>query len=406
MAEDQTAEELDPTTGEEEENGGSESSSSGPPPPPPCPPCKSGAPPWMATFADMATLLMAFFVLILSFAETNVPKYKQISGSLKAAFGVKRVVPTISIPSARSLVIETFSPAEAQRTVIDRMTQRSEDTTREYLVKKTEENKADFETEQDFRKLEQLLAEEIKLGQVAVRIEDEQVIVEMQSMETSGGNDNQLPDTANGGPISQETIDIAAKIVEAQPTLVTEVEVRKQALATGSSVKGANAKSAFGAASGSAQGRNQNIEDQFQKLRSDLSAEVQMGLVELEKKDNRITVRLASQGSFVSGSADLQRSFEGILNKVGGSLAKTQGKVRVEGHTDNVPVAFNRRFNSNWDLSAARSAAVADYFINNSGLSQENITVAGFADTKPIDSNSTVDGRARNRRIEVIVDGS
>ena len=118
-----------------------------------------------------------------------------------------------------------------------------------------------------------------------------------------------------------------------------------------------------------------------------------MGFVEVEKKDNQIIVRLASQGSFISGSADLQRSFEGILNKVGGPLAKTQGKVRVEGHTDNVPVAFSRRFNSNWDLSAARSAAVADYFINNSGLAQENITVAGFADTKPIDTNSTVDGR-------------
>jgi chemotaxis protein MotB len=360
----------------------------------------------MATFADMATLLMAFFVLILSFAETNVPKYKQISGSLKAAFGVKRVVPTISIPSARSLVVEDFSPAEAQRTVIDRMTQRSEDITREYLVKKTEEKQADFETQADFRKLEQLLAEEIKLGQVAVRIEDQQVIVEMQSQQTSGGSDNALPESASGGPISQETLDIAAKIVDAQPTLVTEVQVRRQALASGDAIKGSNAQSNAGDASGSAQGRNQNIEDQFQKLRSDLAAEVQMGLVELEKKDNRITVRLASQGSFVSGSADLQRSFEGILNKVGSSLAKTQGKVRVEGHTDNVPVAFNRRFNSNWDLSAARSAAVADYFINNSGLSQENITVAGFADTKPIDSNSTVDGRARNRRIEVIVDGA
>ena len=228
----------------------------------------------------------------------------------------------------------------------------------------------------------------------------------MQSQETSGGNDNKLPDTASGGPISQETIDIAAKIVDAQASLVTEVEMRKQPLAAGASEKGSTAKSAVGDATGAAQGRNQNIEDQYQKLRSDLAAEVQMGFVEVEKKDNQIIVRLASQGSFISGSADLQRSFEGILNKVGGSLAKTQGKVRVEGHTDNVPVAFSRRFNSNWDLSAARSAAVADYFINNSGLAQENITVAGFADTKPIDTNSTVDGRARNRRIEVIVDGS
>ena len=58
-----------------------------------CPP--KGAPAWMATFADMATLLMAFFVLILSFAEFNVPKFKQISGSLKNAFGVQRVIPVV-----------------------------------------------------------------------------------------------------------------------------------------------------------------------------------------------------------------------------------------------------------------------------------------------------------------------
>ena len=60
---------------------------------PKCPP--AGAPAWMATFADMATLLMAFFVLILSFAEFNVPKFKQISGSLKNAFGVQKVVPVV-----------------------------------------------------------------------------------------------------------------------------------------------------------------------------------------------------------------------------------------------------------------------------------------------------------------------
>ena len=60
---------------------------------PDCPPV--GAPAWMATFADMATLLMAFFVLILSFAEMNVPKFKQINGSLKNSFGVQRIVPVV-----------------------------------------------------------------------------------------------------------------------------------------------------------------------------------------------------------------------------------------------------------------------------------------------------------------------
>ena len=65
---------------------------------PDCPECKSGAPAWMATFADMATLLMAFFVLILSFAHMNVPKFKNVSGSMKSTFGVQRSVPVVEPP--------------------------------------------------------------------------------------------------------------------------------------------------------------------------------------------------------------------------------------------------------------------------------------------------------------------
>ena len=76
---------------------------------PKCPP--KGAPAWMATFADMATLLMAFFVLILSFAEFNVPKFKQISGSLKNAFGIQRVVPVVEQPRGTTVLALNFSPS-------------------------------------------------------------------------------------------------------------------------------------------------------------------------------------------------------------------------------------------------------------------------------------------------------
>ena len=79
---------------------------------PECPKCPPvGAPAWMATFADMATLLMAFFVLILSFAEFNVPKFKQISGSLKNAFGVQRVVPIVEQPKGTTILSLNFSPS-------------------------------------------------------------------------------------------------------------------------------------------------------------------------------------------------------------------------------------------------------------------------------------------------------
>ena len=65
----------------------------------------------MSTFADMATLLMAFFVLILSFAEFNVPKFKQISGSLKNAFGVQRVLPVVEQPKGTTILSLNFSPS-------------------------------------------------------------------------------------------------------------------------------------------------------------------------------------------------------------------------------------------------------------------------------------------------------
>jgi len=414
MAEEQTATdaseevlgEVSEETIDEEQSESGGAANNGPPSPDACPPCKGGAPAWMATFADMATLLMAFFVLLLSFAEMNVPKYKQIAGSMKAAFGVKRVVPVISIPTARSLVKQEFTPSVAQPTVLDRKRQRSEEMTKKNIVAKTEEKRSDFKTEQSFRKLEETLAEEIEQGQVVVRLEDDRVIVELQSALTSGGKGINSDSSKSGGPISQETLDIAAKVIDAQADTSTEIEVRKQSLAQGADNSATDSETPDQDQSGSGQAKNQNIDDRLQKIRMDLAAEIQKGLAEVERDGDRIIVRLASQGSFVSGSANLQSGFIKLLRQVGDSLAATEGKVRVEGHTDNVPVAFSERFNSNWDLSAARSATVADFFINNSGFAQENMLVAGFADTKPIAPNTTSEGRARNRRIEVIVDGS
>ena len=80
--------------------------------------------------------------------------------------------------------------------------------------------------------------------------------------------------------------------------------------------------------------------------------------------------------------------------------------VIVEGHTDNVPMAFSETFNSNWDLSAARAASVAAYLSVETALSSGRLEVVGFADTVPIDDNSTAAGRSRNRRIEIKIPNS
>ena len=380
---------------------------SGAPPPEECPPCKGGAPAWMATFADMATLLMAFFVLLLSFAEVNVPKFKQVAGSIASAFGVARIVPKISIPAATSLVTQEYTPSLAEATVIDQKRQRSEDITQKFVVKKTATEDADFKTQQEFRSVTEALAEQIEQGQVQVSIEDNKVVVELRADSASGGQDKDNEAPGGGGPISQSTIEVASKVIELQSTISTEIEVRKQQLASGEQSGGLESDSDSSQSSGgSADQRRQDIDDKYQQIRLSLAADINNGLAEVERDGDKIIVRLASQGSFVSGSSNLQPGFAGLLTRVGNSLSVTSGKVRVEGHTDNIPVAFSERFNSNWDLSAARSASVADFFADNSELDQSAITVAGFADTRPIESNNTAAGRARNRRIEVIVDGS
>ena len=146
-------------------------------------------------------------------------------------------------------------------------------------------------------------------------------------------------------------------------------------------------------------------DNKFEKVRSFLADQIEQGLVEVERKGDKIVLRLGQQDSFDSGKAEIKSNFENTLQQVGAAMDYVGGIIKIEGHTDNVPVGFGSRYKSNWDLSSARSAAIADYILATTTLSAGNVSVAGFADSKPIDSNDTPEGRARNRRIEVIVDG-
>jgi chemotaxis protein MotB len=77
-----------------------------------CPPCEEGLPPWLATFADLMTLLMCFFVLLLSFAEMDALKYRQVAGAMKNAFGVQRDVKATEIPKGTNVIAQQYSPGK------------------------------------------------------------------------------------------------------------------------------------------------------------------------------------------------------------------------------------------------------------------------------------------------------
>lgn len=356
-----------------------------------CPDCKQGAPGWMATFADMATLLMAFFVLILSFSDTELPRFEYINGNIQYAFGVKKIVPKIQIPAGRNMISENFTPNPAERTVIDDPTQREIDSTSENLLRRTDKSPERFVEELEATKI--ALAEQIASGMVTVSADGQQIVVKVKNIEAAGQEFG--VDGSTDGSASQILIDTASIVADVQASISTEIGVFL------STTEEEESELLEDKAPYSGQIAEQVESNRLESLRADLRTEISNGLLEVEKEGDDIVVRIASQGSFNSGSANFARSFTETLDQVGQAIGSDVGGVRIEGHTDNIPVAFSETFNSNWDLSAARAASVASYLTDRSGLASERVEVIGFADTVPLASNDSAVGRSRNRRIEI-----
>ena len=361
-----------------------------------CPPCKAGAPAWMATFADMATLLMAFFVLLLSFAQMNVPKYKEVSGSMNEKFGVQKIVPVVEQPIAENIIAKQYKTSKVDPTLLDVIQEQTTDKIQPDDVELKSSTKAnDSETNSETELLEKTLAKEIAEGKVKITVKDKKIVVEVIS-KSETGTSGQGQDAKSSAKVFQDDLEIYAKVALAQAQVASQIEV----------VDASPDSRDENLAGQSSQSGEQAVEDQYQRIRAKLSNEITQGLAEVERDGDKIIVRLAERGSFRSGFADLQQGFKPLLDKVGESIADNSGLITIEGHTDNVPMAFSERFRSNWDLSAARSAAVADYLLERSPIDDGRVSVTGLADTRPIASNDTPAGRSKNRRIEVIIDGS
>lgn len=105
---------------------------------------------------------------------------------------------------------------------------------------------------------------------------------------------------------------------------------------------------------------------------------------------------------FADGSADIQGTGMEVLDVVAAALRNTDNSIAVEGHTDSRPIS-TARFPSNWELSTARATSVLRYMVDHKGFDADRISAAGYADTRPVASNDTPEGTARNRRVEIVV---
>lgn len=276
-----------------------------------CPPCPAGLPAWLATFGDLMSLLMCFFVLLLSFSEMDVLKFKQLAGSMREAFGVQTQIKVEDIPKGTSIIAQEFSPGRPEPTPLNevrQMTVNNDMNTLDIRSKEGESDSPDKEKgeAEDFQK------------------QQEQQEAEQQARETA--------------------VQFAAS----------------------------------------------------------LSDEIGQGSIEVETEGKRIIIRIKEKGSFHSGSAELKYESIPVLAKIRDLLLNINGKIAIEGHSDNIPYA-GYKFQSNWDLSVARSLAVAHELFDDPRLDQSKFNVQGYASTKPLVPNNSPENRAKNRRVEIII---
>ena len=137
-----------------------------------------------------------------------------------------------------------------------------------------------------------------------------------------------------------------------------------------------------------------------------MMAEMRKSVADIEginiKSDPRgIVVTLSNDTAFMSGSADIRDKMASALQSLSEVLKKNPGRIVIEGHTDDIPLA-SAKFKSNWDLSAARAASVLYVFIQQ-GLDPNRFIIAGYGEYRPLTSNTTMEGRAINRRVEIVL---
>lgn len=130
-------------------------------------------------------------------------------------------------------------------------------------------------------------------------------------------------------------------------------------------------------------------------------AMIDAGQLRVQVTRNRMVIELPEGVLFDTGRAELRTTGQLVLDQIGRVLATMGRDFQVAGHTDNVPI-HNPRFASNWELSTARSTTVTRYLLG-LGMPPGRLSAAGYADTQPVASNDTPDGRRQNRRIELVL---
>lgn len=368
---------------------------------PKCPP--PGAPAWMATFADIATLLMAFFVLILSFAEFNQPKFKMVAGSLKNSFGVQREIPVFEQPKGTTILDLKFSPSP-EISVTEQLKQETTETESSEVTRPETEDKGqgdagdkneDKTEAEETRKnaaeaLAEALQDALEQGQVKAETRDGEVVLSFQ---------NPTADTlADQLGAAAEALESAQQNNQGDPS-----DVMMEGL--GESLS--QIADAVQQQKDTAQARKQEGQAERSaalaeaELRVALQRQVSQGLVSIEQRKDKVVVTVGAGGAFPSGDADLTAEAREIMTRLAFSAMSEASDITVTGHTDTVPLSGASPYRDNWGLAAARASSVVRELSGSGLIDPDRLTATSRGESAPVADNTTAEGREKNRRIEI-----
>jgi chemotaxis protein MotB len=139
-----------------------------------------------------------------------------------------------------------------------------------------------------------------------------------------------------------------------------------------------------------------------EEIQSALQAAMKDNMISVSENERGITVHIMEEMLYPSGSADLKNTSLTTLDSLAGVLRMLPNDIRVEGHTDDVPIR-SPNFPSNWHLSVARAVNIGYYLIERHGLTASKVSVVGYAEYRPLVPNDTPENRARNRRVDIVI---
>jgi chemotaxis protein MotB len=144
----------------------------------------------------------------------------------------------------------------------------------------------------------------------------------------------------------------------------------------------------------------------YQDLQTKLEQEIREGKIQISEMKNRLTVTLVDKILFASGSAEVSNEGKLVLDKVIPVLKEIRDKrIQVEGHTDNVQIfsAIKAKYPTNWELSTARAKQVVRYLQEDGGIDPKLLSATGYSEYQPVAPNDAAEGKAKNRRIEIVL---